>query len=710
MNSKKDVKINHTYHGYSDGHKLLETTLNLSKESEKIMLIMSDMSGPSMVQGFESYITGYPLQNEELYAIARTWYAPEMKRPGCVWTHTLLINFKDLGEIDNNVLSLFVRPSYDVGNKPELETSLVDMFSDNLDNMVPLVFAAPLIEALYSSVEKPVIIPALESRQYEALIMAIWNQQWSSLKKSFYFCTGAIANRKIGSRIFDLQVVPFMRLNDLRRELPTAAIIDMNFIQRDIPEWVRQAVNDLGKDSNNSFSDFLDEFADDVRGGRSAFALLARMFLDIGKVRSHELYLNDLTYIFSKNFPTAQDARKLKSAIYGSEGEDKPSFLPYLHESELLQELATTTHYQIFDSKVLNIHRRAKKLWKNDRTTAKKLLFSLMRGNLNALGEEFLKGLSEGFEPFEISEFAENKNTLVYVFARLNPNLATSSQFWGLIKGKEHDVLDVIDNNTLTQGSKMGITKAILNAGVKGLATKVELCFKKEAVEALLDWINETPDRAYGLSPEWKYLIKKHPQITLAWLTNTIDPREYVIYLIITLLNPNSTDVIKEGASIWLNLAQKMGGELSEEARIKTMAFLLALSFNNPKDGSDELVALSFEIVHDATANNKLGYHFWQYLETHLPSLGWWRNWDKCERLRQGLVESYINYDWPISRLSKTIQQQETFQRIVETCNTTNKGRKFLVRLFKAAQDDKNVVTEKQLTILQKMINSNNLH
>ena len=40
----------------------------------------------SVVKGFDQYVTGYPLDSINAYALAMTWYAPEMPRPGCVWT------------------------------------------------------------------------------------------------------------------------------------------------------------------------------------------------------------------------------------------------------------------------------------------------------------------------------------------------------------------------------------------------------------------------------------------------------------------------------------------------------------------------------------------------------------------------------------------------------------------------------------------------
>src|SRR5207249_781669 len=57
--------------------------------------------------GFAPYLTGFPLDGTNFYALARTWHATEVPRPGCVWTHTLLIDLADLAGIpDLGTLSI----------------------------------------------------------------------------------------------------------------------------------------------------------------------------------------------------------------------------------------------------------------------------------------------------------------------------------------------------------------------------------------------------------------------------------------------------------------------------------------------------------------------------------------------------------------------------------------------------------------------------
>src|SRR5438128_673752 len=88
-------------HGYDSGHRLLSSSVSFIPSDERSTLIMSDLSGPRLVEGFTEYITAYPLPSRKYYAIAKTWYASEMERPGCVWTHTLLINAEDISRIKN---------------------------------------------------------------------------------------------------------------------------------------------------------------------------------------------------------------------------------------------------------------------------------------------------------------------------------------------------------------------------------------------------------------------------------------------------------------------------------------------------------------------------------------------------------------------------------------------------------------------------------
>ena len=109
------MKIEQMLHGYDNGHRLLAGSVLLKNSMDMdAVATMSDWS-EYVDGGDSSYLTAYPLKESGYYVVARTWYAEEMKRPGCVWTHSLLIPFESLNGFDdfNRLQTLFVRPGAD---------------------------------------------------------------------------------------------------------------------------------------------------------------------------------------------------------------------------------------------------------------------------------------------------------------------------------------------------------------------------------------------------------------------------------------------------------------------------------------------------------------------------------------------------------------------------------------------------------------------
>ena len=223
------MRIEQNLHGYADGHRLLAGSVDLPRQEKYLMLGLSDMSGRSMVPGFEEYLTGYPLPDAGLYTFARTWYAPEMERPGCVWTHTLLIGESDLGNVRNlgGLRRLFRRPTK--GDKVSWDEYRVPLEYVERGHDVS---AAPWMEqhlafalwGLYGA-DLPLFHPAEDARQLEDMLLALWSQQWPSLRFAFRFCSGAIGVRVSGGNPFDYQIIPLSSIREARREVPASNVV-----------------------------------------------------------------------------------------------------------------------------------------------------------------------------------------------------------------------------------------------------------------------------------------------------------------------------------------------------------------------------------------------------------------------------------------------------------------------------------------------------
>src|SRR6266852_6847304 len=229
QSTENEITIHQCLHGYDDGHQLLQASTRLSPKADQLLLNMSDMSGPSMTSGFQSYLTGYPVNGANWYAFAKTWYANEMRRPGCVWTHTLLIEIADLAKIDNlrALLSLFVRPSKEYKQSNYASPILIGfnpIWTDNAESL-PRQELFAVLSGLYEAPDHPVYLIADNADKYSNLVLAIWSQQYSKLRRSFLFCTGSLANRKALGRTFDLQVIPSPASRQIKREVSNGVFI-----------------------------------------------------------------------------------------------------------------------------------------------------------------------------------------------------------------------------------------------------------------------------------------------------------------------------------------------------------------------------------------------------------------------------------------------------------------------------------------------------
>ena len=92
---QEPILIHQALFGYDAGHHLLRTSTQLAPEVSRALSVATDLSGSPPKEGYEMSFTGMPLPGTEYYGLFCTWLAPEMPRPGCVWSHVLLIDIAE---------------------------------------------------------------------------------------------------------------------------------------------------------------------------------------------------------------------------------------------------------------------------------------------------------------------------------------------------------------------------------------------------------------------------------------------------------------------------------------------------------------------------------------------------------------------------------------------------------------------------------------
>ncbi len=704
------MRVEQTLHGYFDGHRLLASSVELPRDARHAMLGLSDLSGRAMVRGFDEYLTGYRLPGTDYYAVARTWYAPEMDRPGCVWTHTLLIARADLDSTRNigGLLTLFRRPTdrHSWDNYECAADALLVGHRGALADRTPDSAVGLLLGALYEFPDAPILVPSIEANAYEELFLEIWSQQWPSLRASFAFCTGAISPRLLKGKPFDLQVVPSSALREAKRGLPSHVLVELEKDDRALApaKWVSVAVADLRGRDLNGFYDFLNRYTRRMPGVRHAFAPLAELFPLLASCGiERTIDLEELAELIGQYYGAPSEGQRLKHALFGRNALLLTALYPGVSECNLLRLLSTSRHAAAFDADDLQLEGRARRLWTENRHDALWLIDQLVRNDHNELGERLLFNLVCDIGIDEAEELAPIVPALTGTLIRLNPSVASSRELWHGPPERQWSLFEAATSGKYDSTElQSSIVVAMLQAGSDAIADGVTRKIGSTAAFAVLSWFDESTWTSPSQLPAgWRRALASYPGAMLDWLESSEQPREASAALVADLLEPHVGAVRQYGPSPWLKNYRNEDCAIDEDARLRLHAFSLALGFENLGPGSDELVARSFSVVHNAFACDRLSYSLWSWFENQVPPLSWLRNWDRCERLRRGLVNKFYKYRWPVSQFLRCADSDELLRRLLESSYKVKAGDFLLGELKKAMLKNELDASEGYLSVIK---------
>jgi hypothetical protein len=515
------------------------------------MLSLSDMSGRSMVPGFESYITGYRVPDAKFYAFARTWYAPEMERPGCVWTQTLLIELEDLGQIKNPALlrDLFRRPSeldsWDSFQNPleYVEVQPKDYVSESIQPEM----SRRTLSALYFTPDRPVFVPAMNSQIHETLVLALWAQQWGALRARFTFCTGSLSSRSIGAQSFDLQVVPLSAVREVRRQVQNLEIIDAARSEKEtlnVGEWLAIASSDLVDHNDGLLRSFLTCSPGSQACGREAFVPLTELSLCF-PTGATDTVNNQRKLVdgVGNRFPGKDEASRLKNAIAGADPWLSKALIVNFRHRELLEALAMTEQAAAFDLQELAIGRRGRKLCVDDPEGAKGLLVLLIRENHNAVGEELLSAMLDSLDIKTAESLASIDPGLLSTIVRRTPSRAAMSDLWIGSFDRQRELFDAATSGQeLPVELQKQVVQAMLEANSDAVADKVFRRFGGDAIQSVLEWYDSS--RSDGnetkLKPRWIDELRRYPDVVVSWLSRSHDFKSRTAALVAEVSNPHS--------------------------------------------------------------------------------------------------------------------------------------------------------------------------
>lgn len=681
-----NITIQQTLHGYQNGHQMLANSIDLPNDIKKTLLFQSDLSGPTFYPGFEVYITGYPIPSGNFYALAKTWYADEMPRPGCVWTHTLLINYADLSKIPElSILeNYFHRPQ--LNDYDAYETPIVIEDTDmTVSRSKPSAIYDELVAALYGSPNATILVRADETPNIDKEFYQIWSDQWPRLRRSFSFCSGALSFKENATKAFDLLGIPSRNTRQIMRQEPTALIVGELPSQK--PEWLEV----LHQKNNLPLRHFLWSFGSDVAGTRANYPILIDLF---SRLQKNSSTLSELGNYIGEIMPDPKQGRSFKLAMFG-----KNSSFKKFSEKEIITYLITSPVIDFVEYGELAVEERLESLIHDGKFTTDDLLKLWVNRQPERVNLDIVNALD--LNNIDLEEiFSYDQRVASDVVNRLI-NSEQLSTLWQTSPEIQRTFVRAIRRN-FPDRLPVKYVVQILKANKSLLYDFIEI-YPNDILDYLFDLCNDKQefDQHQSLIDE---LIITYKSRFYNWISKNKDSigNDYLM-IIFNIYNQDEILRLPFSHHAWI----KYYGVLTQIARNELpyiSAIVLAKGFADKIYGSEWIVAMVFKDVYHYAANGSLQEAQWRIIpkdyddgddEDYSLLEAFYRfltnnpkkkkkdipDWDYCEVLIRTLVSKFVKTNWSPQAFLDALSNEEMFRRALAFMITSNNGRNFLRKI-----------------------------
>ncbi|CAA2136705.1 hypothetical protein [Hyphomicrobium sp. ghe19] len=130
--------------------------------------------------------------------------------------------------------------------------------------------------------------------------------------------------------------------------------------------------------------------------------------------------------------------------------------------------------------------------------------------------------------------------------------------------------------------------------------------------------------------------------------------------------------------SHWARALTRSTDDLCGGEKSSLYAYLFVMACIRPKQGCEPLLESTFATLYRGIQGRTLTTRARELLESYLPPLAWWKNWDTGMRLKQGAVNAYVEGQLDASSFFRLTNDRYAMEQLVELAEDTKAGRHYL--------------------------------
>lgn len=616
------ITLHQMLHGYKLGHNYIQGSIVLpsTHDMDKIATL-SDWSEYVGVDGMRDYITAYPLDESPYYVVAKTWYADEMHRPGCVWTHSLLIQKEDFEKISDfcNLLYLFEVPlteNYENYSTPrafvedakEAATHLSDIGENR---------AAEVYESLLSTTPS-FILAELTSQQSQELLLTLLNYVPTEIMKNKSICSGTASPRAYDGQYLSLQFVTHdgnaVKYLSNKSTAPWSQLVGISAVNNrpQLANLIRHYQDELG-DSVEKLSGFL-----------NVVVLINRTCKD---EEEKQQVLLEIINTLSKTYPNQQDGKVFKSAVF------QPSVARDFGGEESFLYTISTVNVASFTKEQVEYGKRLQDLSTDQFLQLLKQLYTAEE--LNEWGIQTVNEVERYISYTEISGLRKSDKAFFQTIISSSPELLNQIVWADFSKDELQSTLSVFSDKNMVNAFKhwKELLNTMLEQGVPIASELARMAFshERDCVGEYLTYLNsEKHQQQRFVSME----LEHYPEAVLDWLSTVTSINFDVAYVLVNSIDEFNVVTKNKGSRIWM----PFHNVLNEKDPIQFYIYLYRLSFNWNDQDALAYMRKAFYPIHQLLLEEKLEYNLWYSIEPYTEHLFFLQNWDKCKRMRKMVI------------------------------------------------------------------------
>lgn len=646
MNTQSSL-IDQCLFGYEDGHRLLASSLQLGEELSDLTEL-SDLASGVVFWGSEGYWTGVPAPKIGRYALMRTWPAPEMSRPGCVWTHVLLLEPTVLDNVSD--LSMLVR----LFNRPmglqEVSRYREPLIFDSY-GVCPSLSRPPaasrvlrdLLTVLYGPGRGKVSVFAPEDA--DVSVFALWSQQWPRLRRNFRFQTAVTRDHRPPSASrFDI----YLQLEDSSNSPPPPLLID----------WVEAAVDDVERGPEGFLRSFLWRYGADVRRQKGSFRPLVNV--DLLQSNSGPDIGFKLIKLITDAFPDRNDAIALKQDIVDG-------VLVPRAQLDVLWFVLAHGGAAVFPFPSNAGVSRLADLWP-DRPQDLLQIAEETADAKDELGRSIFEAIAGAVPTEDFWALTEAHPRVRDRMLVARPELLMSDAALLLDNGALVSSIELVADDNLIG---IGLIPKVLSRDDSRL---VEVLTNRYPRSVASEVIAALDGGSVAVGAGWLRELVRRPTVVLDPSVTAQIRRSSLLFELAERLGWLSSPVIAAGTQPWISALEGMRGDLPDEKRETLEAFLIGLALVSGGDGGLILLEHFFDKVHNAILTSRLPWRASSILSPCLPEVGWTKGWDFGLRLRLAVAGSYVRYGYPPESYAALAENKKVRTLLAKAANDINGG------------------------------------